>query len=30
LVGIEIENEEIAKTQKSIFDIVWETAMSFR
>ena len=26
LVGIEIENEEITKTQKSIFDIVWEIA----
>lgn len=26
LVGVEIENEEIAKTQKSIFDIVWEQA----
>lgn len=26
LVGVEIENSEIAKTQKSIFDIVWQTA----
>lgn len=26
LVGIEIENKEIAKTQKSIFDLVWSTA----
>jgi sugar-specific transcriptional regulator TrmB len=26
LVGVEIENEEIAKTQKSIFEIVWEVA----
>lgn len=30
LVGVEIENEEIAKTQKSIFDIVWEVAKPFR
>lgn len=30
LVGIEIENEEIAKTQKSIFDIVWEGAKSLQ
>lgn len=26
LVGVEIENAEIAKTQKSLFDIVWEVA----
>jgi sugar-specific transcriptional regulator TrmB len=26
LVGVEIENTEIAKTQKSIFNIVWEVA----
>jgi sugar-specific transcriptional regulator TrmB len=26
LVGVEIENAEIAKTQKSIFDIVWHVA----
>jgi len=26
LVGIEIENKEIAKTQKSIFDLVWTMA----
>lgn len=26
LVGVEIENPEIAKTQKSIFEIVWEVA----
>ncbi len=26
LVGVEIENKEMAKTQKSIFDIVWEVA----
>jgi sugar-specific transcriptional regulator TrmB len=30
LVGIEIENEEIVKTQKSIFDIVWEGAKPLR
>lgn len=27
LVGVEIENKEMAKTQKSIFDIVWEAAV---
>jgi len=26
VVGVEIENPEIARTQKSIFDIVWESA----
>lgn len=26
IVGVEIENPEIARTQKSIFDIVWEVA----
>lgn len=28
LVGIEIENKEITKTQKSIFDLVWSVAKS--
>jgi hypothetical protein len=26
LIGVIIENEEIYKTQKSIFEIVWENA----
>lgn len=29
LVGIEIENAEMSKTQKSIFDIVWEIANNY-
>jgi sugar-specific transcriptional regulator TrmB len=28
LVGVEIENAEIARTQKSIFDIIWRVAKS--
>ena len=30
LVGVEIENAEIAKTQKSIFDIIWDVALPIK
>ncbi len=30
LLGVEIENEEIAKTQKSIFDLVWSLGESIK
>ena len=30
LVGVEIENAEIAKTQKSIFDLIWQTAIPLK
>lgn len=30
LVGVEIENEEIAKTQKSIFKIIWDVGKPYK
>jgi len=30
LLGVEIENEEIAKTQRSIFDLVWSIGSSYK
>jgi hypothetical protein len=30
LFGFEIENSEVAKTQKSIFDIMWKVAKPFK